>query len=281
MKRGFIYILSNNSLKENLLKIGKTSKKTVERTKQLSSSTSIPENFQIEEEFEFSDINWAEKEVHSRLLRFRYNKRKEFFKCEINVAKQIIIEVQIEDKKREISALKNDLKSVKDILNNSEFLKFKWKAFLIKLKWNFIESNQSENSFSPDFILDTKVWEMGPNGEEVFKKESYIYVYPEFSKKLNDYDLPAEIKELIELSRKDVRLIIVDKQPIEESEEIIFGWEYIFKTNIWEKRKFIKTENNFGLFDEDRTWFDIVNGNSVKRNGLYPNKSEIMKLWNE
>ena len=56
MKKGFIYVLSNNSLKDNLFKIGKTGKETSNRTKQLSSSTSIPENFEIEGEFDFSDI---------------------------------------------------------------------------------------------------------------------------------------------------------------------------------------------------------------------------------
>lgn len=282
MKKGFIYILSNNSLKENLLKIGKTTKKTTDRSKQLSSSTSIPENFEIEEEFEFSDINWAEKVVHSQLSEFRYNKRKEFFNCEISIAKQAIIETQIEDKQREILALKNDLKSVKDILSDSEFLKFKWKNFFDRLNWNFKEVDRKKNHLLPDFILDTKSWDIGPKGEmEVFKKETNVYVFPEFSKTPNKNNLSSEISELIKLSNTKTRIIIVNKQPKEEMTEIIFGWEYIPEEEKWEERKFIETENKFGLFDEDRTWFDIVNGKSVKRDGLYPNKSEIMKLWNE
>ena len=94
MRKGFIYILSNNSLKDNLLKIGKTGKTTSDRNKQLSSSTSIPENFKTEFEFEFSNINWAEREIHSKLSEYRYNRKKEFFNCDIEIAKQAIIEIQ-------------------------------------------------------------------------------------------------------------------------------------------------------------------------------------------
>ncbi|WP_417237826.1 GIY-YIG nuclease family protein [Bizionia sp.] len=95
MKKGFIYILSNNSLKSDLLKIGKKTKKTTDRSKQLSASTSIPENFKVEDEFEFADLNWAEKEIHNSLSKYRYNKKREFFTCDFKVAKQVIVETQI------------------------------------------------------------------------------------------------------------------------------------------------------------------------------------------
>jgi hypothetical protein len=282
MKKGFIYILSNNSLKENLLKIGKTGKKTSDRTKQLSSSTSIPENFEIEFEFEFSDINWAERKVHSILSKYRPNKRKEFFNCEIGIAKQVIIELQIEDKRREISTLKNDLRLVKDILSNSEFLEHKWKKFFQNLNWNFKEIDRKKDYLQPNFILETKSWDIGPKGEiEIFNKDSKIYVCPELTKKPDEKNLSSEISELIEQLNDNSRLIFVNNKPKEEMSEIIFGWEYIPESKKWEKRKFIETENEFGLFDDDRTWFDFVNGKSVKRDGLYPNKSEIMKLWYE
>ena len=84
MKKGYIYILSNNSLKLNLLKIGKTTKKSSDRSKQLSASTSIPENFKVEYEFEFADLNWAEKAIHKQLSKYRYNKKREFFNCEFS-----------------------------------------------------------------------------------------------------------------------------------------------------------------------------------------------------
>lgn len=282
MKKGFIYILSNNSLKENLLKIGKTGNETIDRTKQLSASTSIPEKFEIEDEFEFSDINWAEREIHSKLSEFRYNKRKEFFNCDISIAKQVIIETQIEDKKKEILNLKMDLKSVKDILNNSEFLEHKWKNFFQKLNWDFKVTDRKKDYLQPNFILETKSWDIGPNGEmEIFNKDSKIYVCPELSKDPEVNNLPSEISELIEQPNQNSRLIFVNDRPKEEMTEIIFGWEYIPENEKWEKRKFVETENGFGLFDEDRTWFDFVNGKSVERDGLYPNKSDIMKLWNE
>lgn len=282
MKKGFIYILSNNSLKENLLKIGKTGKETSDRTKQLSSSTSIPENFEIEDEFEFSNINWAEKKIHLLLSKYRPNKRKEFFNCEISVAKQIIIEIQIEDKRREISALKNDLKSVKDVLNNSEFLKYKWTNFFNKLNWEFTEVERKKDYLLPDFILKTKSWDILENGEiEISNIDCNIYVNPELTKNPQKGNLSNEINEIIELPNNKKRLIFVNQEPNEEMTEIIFGWEYISKWKKWEKRKFIESENKLGLFEDDRTWFDFVNGNSVERDGLYPETSKIMELWNE
>lgn len=130
--------------------------------------------------------------------------------------------------------------------------------------------------------MATKHWDIDPSGEmEIFEKDTNVYLCLEFPNNPENDNLPTEIKELIEQSNKNTRLIFVNKQPIEEVTEIIFGWEYIFESENWVRRKFIETENKFGLFDEDRTWFDFVNGNPVIRDGLYPDKFEIMKLWNE
>ncbi|OUD36387.1 GIY-YIG nuclease family protein, partial [Flavobacterium psychrophilum] len=141
MKKGFIYILSNNSLKENLFKIGKTSKSTSQRTKQLSSSTSIPESFEILHEFEFSDLNWAEREVHKELDKYRYNRKKEFFNCEIEIAKSAILKIQVIDKENQINLLKSNLEIAKKTINSNEFIKSKWSYFLNNIQWNFKEQN--------------------------------------------------------------------------------------------------------------------------------------------
>lgn len=282
MKKGFIYILSNDSLKENLLKIGKTSKQTESRTNQLSSSTSIPEKFKIEAEFEFSDINWAEREIHIRLSKYRPNKRKEFFNCDFNIARQIIVETQIIDKQKEINELKNELKSTQTILNNSKFIKHKWSNFFEKLNWTFTEINRKDNYLLPDFILDTKSLDMGSKGEmEVFTKKTNVYIFPDLPKSSEKINQLNGLNEIIEKSIKEYRLMLVSKEPIEEIAEIIFGWEYNFENENWEERKFIETENKFGIFDEDITWFCIVNGKSVERDGLYPDKKTILELWSK
>lgn len=282
MKKGFIYILSNDSLKENLFKIGKTSKQTEDRNKQLSSSTSIPEKFKIEAEFEFSDINWAERKIHAKLSKYRYNTKKEFFNCEFDTAKQVILETQIIDKQKEILDLKNELKSTQSIFNNLEFIKHKWRNFFNKLNWTFTEIKRKENYSSPDFILDTKSWDIDQNGDmELFTKKTSVYTFPNLPKCSEKINQISELNEIIENSTKENRLMFVSKEPIEEDVEIIFGWEYDFENKIWEKRKFIETENKFGIFDEDRTWFCIVNGKSLERDNLYPNKSSILELWNE
>ena len=282
MKKGFIYILSNDSLKDNLFKIGKTSKETIERSKQLSSSTSIPENFKIEAEFEFSDINWAEREIHDKLSEFRYNRKKEFFKCDFNIAKQIILEIQILDKQNEILSLKSELGKTNKLLNNPEFVKPQWNSFFNKLKWDFTEVNREENYLLPDFIIDTNGLDFGPRGEiETFFQKANIYIIPGFQQRQVETNTLNLLQEIIEQSTNENRLIIIAEKPIEEMVEIIFGWEYDFENKDWVERKFIESENKFGLFDEDRTWFDFINGKPVKRDGLYPSKDEIMKIWNK
>ena len=282
MRKGFIYILSNNSLKENLLKIGKTGKTTSDRNKQLSSSTSIPENFKTEFEFEFSDINWAEKKIHSKLSKYRYNKRKEFFNCDIQIAKQVIIEIQIIDKQNEISNLKSNLNNVTEILNNSEFLIHKWNIFFKNLNWNFIKQNRKDNYLIPNFILKTKSWDINHKGEmEIFEKETNLFLIPNLPENSENINSLNEIKEIIEISDDTKRLMLIPKSPIEGEVEIFLGWEYNFISENWEKCKFIQSENKIGLFDEERTWFCMINGKSLERNDLFPDTKLIMENWND
>lgn len=78
MKKGHIYIFSNEIFHNNLLKIGMTKFETLKRKSQLSASTSIPEEFNIEGSFDFYDITNVEKEIHKELSEFRYKKIKNF-----------------------------------------------------------------------------------------------------------------------------------------------------------------------------------------------------------
>lgn len=174
MKKGFIYILSNNSLKENLFKIGKTTINTSQRTKQLSSSTSIPESFEILHEFEFNDLNWAEREVHKELDKYRYNRKKEFFNCDIEIAKSAILKIQVIDKENQIILLKSNLEIANKALNSNEFIKSKWAYFFRNIKWNFQEISSLSNKSEPDFIIETKDW-FGQSNEETQEEEIIIF----------------------------------------------------------------------------------------------------------
>jgi hypothetical protein len=285
MKKGFIYILSNNSLKENLFKIGKTSKSTSQRTKQLSSSTSIPESFEILHEFEFSDLNWAEREVHKELDKYRYNRKKEFFKCEIEIAKSAIFKIQVIDKENQINLLKSNLETANKTLNSNEFIKSKWSYFFNNVKWNFKEQNFLNNKAEPDFIIETKDW-FGQSNEEtqaeeiiVFDKKTLVFIVPNIDFEETNFDMVQNIKEIQNQITENNRLIIVSNKPFETYNEIYIGWKYEFHYRVWEKCKFIETEINFGLFEENQTWFCFVNGIFLKRENLWPEPKKIMELW--
>jgi len=283
MKKGFIYILSNKSLKADLLKIGKTTKKSADRSKQLSASTSIPENFKVEDEFEFADLNWAEKEIHNSLSEYRYNKKREFFTCEFNLAKQVIVETQILDKQRQIDKLKKDINGFKNILNSSDYIKHKWVSFFNNLNWQFQEFNEKS---SPDFVLKTKEWnnyiDERTNKEEIeiLERPTDIYLIPnlpETSIKMDDLE---NLESIISATDRNHRLILLSEKPIENLSSTLFGWRYNFVHGHWSEVQFVKIDNKYGLLDEERTWFCMVNGVFLKRENLFPNDKDIMDIWN-
>lgn len=287
MKKGFIYILSNNALKDNLLKIGKTTKRTTERSKQLSASSSIPEKFKVEDEFEFSDLNWAETEIHSLLAKYRHNNKREFFNCDFNIAKQVIIETQIIDKQREIYRLKKDLSGVRKILNGSEFIKFKWSKFFKKLKWDFLENNDSSENSKADFILNTKTWNNYHDEEtnreefEILEKKTKVYILPKLAETSELINQNQDVKEIISEQENNNRLILLSDSLIKKISEIILGWEYNFVHQYWQPVKFVETEKGIGLLDEDGIWFCMCNGIFLNKDNLHPNYENIIDIWNE
>jgi len=82
----YLYILSNHSLKNNLLKIGFTTKTPESRAKSLSQSTSIPSEFKIEFQAKVTNAELLETRVHLLLEEYRINKRKEFFEIDLDAA---------------------------------------------------------------------------------------------------------------------------------------------------------------------------------------------------
>lgn len=76
---GFIYFLTNPSM-PGLVKIGHTTKHPRERMKELSASTSCPEQFELLAFFGHEDSAYAEREIHRELGQYRLNDRREFFK---------------------------------------------------------------------------------------------------------------------------------------------------------------------------------------------------------
>jgi hypothetical protein len=86
---GWLYIFSNPAYKDNLIKVGKTSRTTSERGSELF-TTGVPEAFSLEYKAYVKNHSSAEKRVHHNLNSFRVRQNREFFDCEINVAVRAI-----------------------------------------------------------------------------------------------------------------------------------------------------------------------------------------------
>lgn len=78
-QEGYIYLMSNPSLKKGIYKIGFTHYKPEKRAQELSKSTSIPSDFNVEYARKTTNIEMSEKRVHLILDHYRYSSKKEFF----------------------------------------------------------------------------------------------------------------------------------------------------------------------------------------------------------
>jgi hypothetical protein len=92
MKSGYIYILSNPSFKDNLLKIGHTTRDVPTRAKKLR-TTGVPEPFTIVYAEDVDNPETIEKIIHENLANFRLSKQREFFEISIEKAISKVQEV--------------------------------------------------------------------------------------------------------------------------------------------------------------------------------------------
>lgn len=82
---GFIYVFSNPSFKDGLLKIGKSDRDPSIRSDELY-TTGVPASFCIEYYAFVADHHTVETRVHSELSSCRSNSSREFFACSVPVA---------------------------------------------------------------------------------------------------------------------------------------------------------------------------------------------------
>ena len=75
---GYLYVLSNRAM-PGLLKIGRTESSVLGRVDQLSAHTGVPFPFTVEHSVEVWDSEYAERDVHQVLHRYRVNHSREFF----------------------------------------------------------------------------------------------------------------------------------------------------------------------------------------------------------
>lgn len=89
---GRVYVLGNPALKENIYKVGFTTKLVEERIKQLS-NTSVPCPYYVVKDIFVPYAYHIEQELHQNLDQYRVNANREFFGCEINTIEQAFYSV--------------------------------------------------------------------------------------------------------------------------------------------------------------------------------------------
>ena len=90
-KKGYVYIFTNQSFKEDWIKIGKSSRSVNVRSKELD-NTAVPLPFEIYATLQTSKYNEVEKLVHKtidRLTDLRIRQNREFF----NVAPEVALDI--------------------------------------------------------------------------------------------------------------------------------------------------------------------------------------------
>lgn len=81
----FIYALSNPAM-PGLLKLGRSARSVEDRATELSSSSGVPLPFRIEHVVPVSDSEYAERDVHQVLCKYRLSVDREFFRCRLDEA---------------------------------------------------------------------------------------------------------------------------------------------------------------------------------------------------
>jgi len=95
-KEGKIYILRNPSFKNAIIKIGRTSRVSENRAKEVSRGTGVPSQFEVLYEEDVFDSHLAESLIHSKLKDCRVNSKREFFEIPLKEAVKAVFETCIE-----------------------------------------------------------------------------------------------------------------------------------------------------------------------------------------
>jgi hypothetical protein len=92
MRAGTVYILRNAAFRDSLIKIGKTTRSSAERAKELSRVTGVPDPFEVLYHEDVDDVDLAEQLVHERLKDCRLASNREFFQLPLPNAVRVVLE---------------------------------------------------------------------------------------------------------------------------------------------------------------------------------------------
>ena len=192
MESGFIYILSNDLYSKKILKIGKTTRNTYVRNKELSSATGIPNDFTIEYSEWVKDVHLCELKIHKELDQYRVGK-KEFFELSLSRAKKVARSICDQINKTTIS---DDTGKEKD----HEILKV----------LHFV--GESDSNFTYDMFLKMCSWEKSVSDERL--KMAISFRIGEYLLKRDDAENALEKLKDIGKNNMSLQLFGIDENEI-------------------------------------------------------------------
>jgi T5orf172 domain len=92
LKPGVVYILRSDSLKDTVVKIGRSTRTAELRAWELSSATGVPTRFEVLYEEQVADCEAAERLIHRKLDAYRIRRDREFFQVPLKVAVKAVFE---------------------------------------------------------------------------------------------------------------------------------------------------------------------------------------------
>lgn len=119
MQSGYVYILTNDSFREDWVKIGKSSRPVDIRSKELD-NTAVPLPFSIYATMQTSKFNEVEKLVHKtidRLTDLRIRQNREFFNVSPSVALDIFRDIASTIDDAKITVYRNNVAMDEDQVN--------------------------------------------------------------------------------------------------------------------------------------------------------------------
>jgi len=130
MKSGYVYALTNKSFKNNVIKIGETSRTPNIRAKEIyNGATGVPEAFDVVYACSVCDCELAEQRMHELLNSYRVNQKREFFNMPIAIAKEFIKNICVKVNKEYCSlgqfTIEEINSSIKEPIKNDEDFDYK------------------------------------------------------------------------------------------------------------------------------------------------------------
>ncbi len=123
MAQGYVYILKNPAHRENHFKIGMTTRTVIERIKELSSGSGVPQPFEEVYSILFDDCAGAEKQMHQLLAIYRKGKDREFFEVDLALVIKQLGELKIKELEDRNKILEAGLKEKIQELEKQQRLK--------------------------------------------------------------------------------------------------------------------------------------------------------------